>query len=125
MKRKLRLIIIAFAVSFVIMATLSLYSLRQFSALTGYSDQVDHTNRVITQLYRLESLLKELDIKEQAFMLTKDSLHSRQLISTTNLIQPIINNLDALTQSNEIQSNSFIMLRSAITLRISDIKDNR
>lgn len=124
MKRKLRLIIIAFAVSFVIMATLSLYSLRQFSALTGYSDQVDHTNRVITQLYRLESLLKELDIKEQAFMLTKDSLHSRQLISTTNLIQPIINNLDALTQSNEIQSNSFIMLRSAITLRISDIKDN-
>src|SRR3954465_7439368 len=106
MKRKLRLIISAFCISFVIMAALSFYSLRQFSVLTSYSDQVDHTNRVITQLYRLESLIKELDIKEQGYMLTKDSNYIRQLYTAAGLMQPVINNLDLLTDNNEIQKNT-------------------
>lgn len=124
MRKKLRIIISAFAISFVIMAALSMFSLKQFSALTSYSNQVDHTNRVITQLYRLESLLKELDIKERGFMVTKDSTYVRELIQTSRHVQPTIENVKALTNDNEVQAKTFVMLRSSIALRLSDIKDN-
>ena len=124
MKRKLRLIIIAFAVSFVIMAALSMYSLQQFSALTNYSNQVDHTNRVITQLYRLESLIKELDIKEQEYMLNKDSNYIASIYRTIGFMPPVIENVEALVQGNEIQRQTLIILKSSISLRISDLKDN-
>jgi signal transduction histidine kinase len=106
------------------MAALSMFSLKQFSALTSYSNQVDHTNRVITQLYRLESLLKELDIKERGFMVTKDSTYVRELIQTSRHVQPTIENVKALTNDNEVQAKTFVMLRSSIALRLSDIKDN-
>ena len=121
MKRKLRLIIIAFAVSFVIMAALSMYSLQQFSALTNYSNQVDHTNRVITQLYRLESLIKELDIKEQEYMLNKDSNYIASIYRTIGFMPPVIENVEALVQGNEIQRQTLIILKSSISLSISDL----
>lgn len=124
MKRKFRIIISAFVISFVIMAALSIYSLKQFAALRDYSNQVDHTNRVITQLYRLESLLKELDIKERGFMLTRDSTYVHELTLAQRHIQPTIDNVKALTRNNEVQSKTFVLLRSSIALRLSDIKDN-
>jgi signal transduction histidine kinase len=124
MKRKLRLIIIAFGVSFVIMAALSMYSLQQFSSLTSYSNQVDHTNRVITQLYRLESLIKELDIKEQDYMLNRDSDYISSIYRTIGFMPPVIENVEALVKENDIQRKTLIILKSSISLRISDLKDN-
>jgi signal transduction histidine kinase len=106
------------------MAALSIYSLKQFGALRDYSNQVDHTNRVITQLYRLESLLKELDIKERGYMLTHDSTYVQELMQASRHIQPTIDNVKVLTKDNEVQAKTFVLLRSSIALRLSDIKDN-
>ncbi|WP_276132012.1 sensor histidine kinase [Polluticoccus soli] len=124
MKKKFRVIISAFAISFVIMAGLSIYSLKQFGALRDYSNQVDHTNRVITQLYRLESLLKELDIKERGYMLTHDSTYILEMLAASRHIQPILDNVKVLTRDNEVQKKTFVLLKSTIALRLSDIKDN-
>lgn len=124
MKKKLRLIVTAFSVSFVIMAALSLYAVRQFNAMTSYSGQVDHTNQVITNLYHIESLVKELDIKESGFVLTKDSTYINGLYGTMTELQPSLARIKALTEQNDVQAKTFIMLKSAIALRIADLKND-
>lgn len=124
MKKRFRLIIIAFSVSFAVMASLSLYSLKQFSTLKGYSDQVDHTNKVITLLYKIEGGIKEYDIQEQGFMLYKDSLYVQRLTTITKNVSTDIHALSSLIQDNQQQKSNLTMLRSALTMRIASIKDN-
>jgi signal transduction histidine kinase len=124
MKKRFRLIIVAFSVSFAVMASLSLYSLKQFSTLTGYSDQVDHTNKVITVLYKIEIGIKEYDIQEQSFMLHRDTLYIQRLTTITKSVSADIHSLSLLISDNKSQKSNLTMLRSALTMRMASIKDN-
>ncbi len=124
MRKRFRLIIIAFSVSFAVMASLSLYSLNQFSTLTGYSDQVDHTNKVITLLYKIESGIKEYDIQERAYMLQKNSTYINRFRDITESVGGDIHALTRLMKGNTHQLQNLTLLRSALTMRIAYIKDN-
>lgn len=124
MKKRFRIIVLAFFISFVTMVFLSFYSMRQFGSLDNYSDQVDHTNHVITELYKIQDLVKEFDIKERGFMLTKDSSYLRDLFNSTMAIYPLLSSLKDYIKENKEQKNTFTLLSSAITLRIANFKDN-
>jgi len=124
MKKRFRLIIVAFSVSFAVMASLSLYSLNQFSTLTGYSDQVDHTNKVITLLYKIEGGIKDYDIEEHAYMLNKDKGYVGRLTAITARVSRDLHALSLLIKNNKQQKNNLTLLRSALTMRIATIKDN-
>lgn len=124
MKKRFRFIVFAFAISFLMMVFLSFYSMRQFGSLGNYSDQVDHTNHVITELYRIQDIIKEIDIKERGFMLTRDSNYLRELFPNTLTLYPILNSLKENVKDNKEQKNTFTMLSSAIALRIANFKDN-
>lgn len=124
MKKRFRVIVFAFAISSMMMVFLSFYTIRQFSSLGNYSDQVDHTNHVITELYKTQDIIKEIDIKERGFMLTKDSSYLRELFSSTLNLYPILNSLKEHVKDNKQQRITFTMLSSAIALRIGSFKDN-
>jgi signal transduction histidine kinase len=124
MKKRFRLIIIAFVISFAVVAALSFYSLRQFSTFGDYSNQIDHTNRVISQLYQIQSNIKNIDVDERGYMLTKDKAYPEALLKTIPLIYPSIEELRELTEKNPAQNRSLILLRGAVALRIASVKNN-
>lgn len=124
MKKRLRFIISAFAVSFVIMAALSLYSMQQFSNLTDYSDAVDHTNNVIARLYKIDNSIREFDTHERDYILTKDSAYANQLIDMGRAIMPEVTALRMLIKGDSMQNRTLTLLRGALSMRYSDFKDN-
>lgn len=110
--------------SFMMMAFLSFYSMKQFSSLNNYSSQVDHTNRIITQLYKVQDILKEIDIKERGYMLTKDSVYIAELFATYHNLFPSMQLLKGLTNNNKEQYRELSLLGSAIVLRLDYFKKN-
>src|SRR5690606_6533996 len=111
MKKRLRLIIIGFSVSFAIMAALSLYALRQFSSLIDYSNQIDHTNQVISQLNTIESLLKDVDIKERGFIITRDSLFLDELFIINSKILPEADEMGELLADDKVQQRILTLFK--------------
>lgn len=124
MKKRLRLIIVGYSVSFAIMAALSLYALRQFSSLIDYSDQVDHTNQVLSQLNSIENLLKEVDVKERGFMITKDSSFLEEMFIINSEILPQTENLSKLLHQNKVQKQILTFFRAVLVERRDNITDN-
>jgi signal transduction histidine kinase len=124
MKKRLRLIIIAFSISFAVMAALSLYVIRQFSSLVEYSSQVDHTNQVITQIYEIETLLKETDLKERGFIITRDSSFLTDMFVINSAILPQTQRLKKFVKNDELQMRTLLILRNALIDRRDNIKNN-
>lgn len=117
MKRRLRLITIAFSISFAFMAALSLFALRQFSSLVEYSNNIDHTNAVITYIYQIESLLKEADVQEAGYLLTKDSSFLNATLASSSAILPATESLGKLVETDEVQRRTLTYLRSSLVER--------
>ena len=124
MKRKLRLIIIAFCISSILMGVFSIYSLQQFSSLVNYSSRVDHTNRVITQLYEIESLIKETDVKERGYIITHDSEYVRELYYYNDRIIPSTDKLKELIRDDAEQLRTLMDLRFSLLERRDIIRKN-
>lgn len=124
MKKWLRLIISLFTVSFIVMVALSFFSIKQYRSLTDYSNQVDHTNRLISQLYKARDIIKEIDIKERGFMITADSSYYYEFTKSITSLQSTLGALRNLVKNNREQERTLIMLQSALALRIAYFKDN-
>ncbi len=124
MKRRLRFIIIGFSLSFAIVAALSFYSLKQFSIYAAYSNQIDYTNRIITDLYTIESSIKDIDVMERGYMLTKDTSYIIDIYTLIPNTFPSIDNLKRLTADNPEQQKTLTLLKSAYLLRAANFKDN-
>lgn len=124
MKKRLRFIIIAFSVSFVVMASLSLFSLQQFDSFIRYSDEVDHSHRVIMQLYRLESEVKDIDKAERGFMLTRDTLYSGGLKRHMDSLYPVADRIKDLVKDNPEQRQNIIMVKSYLSDRKASVRSN-
>lgn len=124
MKKRLRSIVSAFSISFVIMAALSLYSMEQFSTLTDYSDAVDHTNQVINRLYKIDNSIREFDTQERDFILTKEHTYADQLVGMSRSIMPEVSALKILIKGDSLQNQSLTLLRGALAMRYSGFRDN-
>lgn len=124
MKRRFRLIIIAFSISFTLVAALTIYALKQFTSLEDYSNQVDHTNKVITQLYEIENAIKDLDINERGFMITRDSNYISEVFKVYFNILPTTESLKQLIKEDRQQIDNRTLLRAAIYQRLTALKNN-
>src|SRR5690348_16591001 len=113
MKKRLRLIIILFSISFIVMAGLSFFSINKFADLNNYSYLVDHSNKVIQELYKVEGLAKDLDRSERGFMLTRDTMYQRILYANISRVNPLIDSLRQLTKNNAGEQNNVILIKSA------------
>lgn len=124
MKKRLRLIAILFSISFIVMAGLSLFSVDKFTSLINYSYWVDHSNKVIQQLYKVEGVTKDLDRAERGYMLTRDTMYQRLLYTSIRKINPLLDSLKYLTKDNEGEQNNVILVRSALAMRLNSIREN-
>jgi signal transduction histidine kinase len=124
MKKRLRVIFIAFCISFAFMAALSLYAIKQFSSLIEYSQQVDHANNVISQIYGIENMLKEVEVKERGFIITRDSSFLNELFVINSQILPATDSLKDYFTKDQGQLNTLRLLRATLIDRRDNIKDN-
>lgn len=124
MKLRLRLIISAFVISFLIMVFLSVYSVKQFDELNAYSAAVDHTNSIITDLYKLQDLIKDYNVTERNYMLTKDSAYVTQFSTESTQAQKLVEGLRQKTRDSKEQQQTLVMLNSALVLQNTMFSDN-
>jgi signal transduction histidine kinase len=124
MKKRLRLLIIAFTVSFAIMAGLSFYTLNQFTTAVRYSSQVDHNNRVLSQLGTIERLLNELDVQERGYMITRDSTYILKMQPSFETIFPETSELKQLIGEDPEEKGKLTLIRSDVRERLDIIKSN-
>ncbi|HRO42707.1 MAG TPA: ATP-binding protein [Flavipsychrobacter sp.] len=124
MKKRLRLIFIAFCVSFAIMASLSLFALKQFSSLIENSEEVDHSYNLISKLYELGSLTKEVDIKERGYIITGDSLHVNEMQQYLNQMLPAANELEQYIKGDSNQLRLLSQLRAILITKRDLVRDN-
>ncbi|MES2702475.1 MAG: CHASE3 domain-containing protein [Bacteroidota bacterium] len=124
MKKRLVIIVIAFCVSFVLLAVLSLFSIGRFVTYTEYSDKVDHTNKVIRDLYKVEVSLKDLDRSERGYLLTHDTSYLRHLNAAVDSLRPAIAELDVLLKQDPEQNHNIALLKSGVALRVNYGRQN-
>src|SRR4051812_22474935 len=96
MKKRLLFIVIAFSVSFVLMVSLSLFSIERFITYISYSDKVAHTNKVIGAMYKTEVALKDLDRAERGYILTRDTSYLRFLNAAVDTLRPALLQVELL-----------------------------
>src|SRR5690606_25659783 len=87
-KRFFNALIISFAVSFLMLLMLALYAIQQFKILSDYSDQVIHTNLVLTELYKIDNIFTNVDALEKGFLITRDSFYLNQMAAQNHDILP-------------------------------------
>lgn len=124
MRKRLRFFVIAFCVSFAFVAVLSLYGLKQFTTLTGYSDQVDYAHQIISRLNELESHINEIEIGEREYMLTRDSTKVQELFQAYHRLLMSTETLKSFFTDNREQSAALTHLRVALYQRINAVRDN-
>ncbi len=124
MKKRLLLIIIAFSVSFISMVALSLFSMERFTTFTNYSDLVDHTNLVITKLYKMELHIRDIDRSERGYMITRDTMYLRFLNNAVDSIHSSIEAIAVNTADNPQQQHNVSLLKSSAALRIAAAREN-
>ena len=111
MKRKLVLIFIAFCTSFIVMVTLSLFSIERYTTFTEYSADVVHSNLVIRMLYKTEVYLKDIDRWERGYILTNDTSYLRTVKSAIDSLEPSLDILGRLVIGNPLQTKNIIFLK--------------
>ena len=124
MKKRLLLIIITFSVSFISMVALSLFSMERFTTFTKYSDLVDHTNVVITRLYKMELHIRDIDRSERGYMITNDTMYLRFLNNAVDSIYSSISALGIITADNPKQQHNISLLKISAALRIAAAREN-
>lgn len=124
-KKTLRNIIIGFIVSFVFIIAVSLYGLRQFSSLNNYSSQLNYGNQLISRIHKLEGDIKDIDVLERGYMLTRDSSYLQALFLKCQQLPPETETLKSLLlEQDKDQAASLTLMRIALYQRISAAKDN-
>lgn len=124
MKKRFWFLTIAFCISFITVVSLSFYYLKKFSSTVDFSEKVDHTNHVITELYKIQSALNECDINEYGYLLTRDKNYTDTVMRHYGSIYRSLLRLGELNKENPEQVRALIMLKSALMLRMDNFRKN-
>lgn len=124
MKRRLKIIFVAFCISFISMIALSLFSLERFTTFTNYADDVLHSNQVIRTLFQTEVFFKDIDRWERGYMLSSDTGYLRAIYNTTDSMLQMMDSLEHLVTDNPVQARNMIDLRENIMQRIRYSHEN-
>jgi signal transduction histidine kinase len=122
MRFRLRLLIVAFAVSFLLVGILSVISYLRFSKLAGRMQSVESSHLVVGQINTLEQCLAELDKAEFRFLLTHDSSYLQPFMPTVHRIRLIGDSIQAQLSGNGLQADRLVIFRSDLKLYLNALR---
>jgi len=123
-KKRLLIIFIAFGVSFGSMIGLSLFSIERLKTYIFYSDQMDHTNFILTQLYRTQIYLANIDKAERGYMITKDTVYLGHINRAIDSTYFSLSKLDTFIADSTVLQQDFNQLRKEVDIRVIAVKNN-
>ncbi len=122
MRFRLRLLIVAFAVSFLLVGILSAISFMRFSRLAGRMHAVESSHIVVGQINGLEQCLDELDKAEFRFLLTHDSSYLMSFTPVIHRIRLLSDSIQSLIPSQGLQTDRLVMFRSGLKLYLNALR---
>jgi len=115
-KFRIRLLLIAFAVSFILVASLSAISYRRFSQLNKRVGLVEHSYAVSNLINVLDDHVRDLDKSYFRFLITGDDSFRQNYYRHYNELKGSIKELADLTSDNKIQQNLLVIFKSDLNL---------
>lgn len=106
------------------MVALSLFSIDRLKNYIYYSDQMDHTNFIITQLYKTQVNLAYVDRAERGYMITKDTIHINHIKAYIDSVKLALNQLDTLVADSTQLQQDITTLRKEVDNRITAVFNN-
>jgi signal transduction histidine kinase len=118
MWKKILMISLIFAVSVVILITLSLYSFQRFNAFIKYSDAIDEHQVLLNSLHKLRVDLISLEDQQRAFLLFSDSSFLTSYENLEKQIMQSFSRVYELTKNNVDQQKRLQSLNVLIKSRM-------
>lgn len=122
MRFRLRLLIVSFAVSFLLVAILSVISFLRFSRLASHMQSVESSHAVIRHLNTIQQCIAALDKAEFRFLLTRDSSYLAPLTPAIHRIRIVGDSIGALIPDDHRQTDRLVMFRSDLTLHMNALR---
>ncbi len=94
---------------------------RQLSTQVGHQDLVNHTRRVLFELERTQSLLKDAEIGHLGFLSTGDPKHLEMYSLAITQVKPQLVDLAQLTADNPRQEAHITALRTLTQLELAGL----
>ncbi len=116
MKFRFRLLLVAFSVSFILVAALSTLSISRFSQLRERVDSVEHSYHLVNVIDVLDEQVRELDMNEFRFLVTKDSSFFYGYEKAAIRVKKATDSLRALTRDNPTQQAFIVLFGADMTL---------
>ena len=116
MKFRIRLLLTAFAISFILVASLSAISYRRFSQLNKRVGLVEHSYAVSNLINVLDDHVRELDKAYFRYLVTEDDSFRQNYFHHYANLQSTIKDLGDLTSDNKIQQNLLVMFKTDLSL---------
>lgn len=119
MKRNIFLyLMIGFTTTLIGMVIFSLLSFQRMNSMIRYSNQVEHTYRVIGSLKGLSDLISGAETSMRGFVITRDSSYLVPMDSVKRQFNQIVGELTLLVADNKRQENRLAMIRSTLQMRL-------
>lgn len=123
MKKRLRLIITGFCISFIMMVALSYISVKRFTQLNSYFNSVEHTFTIISRLDDLESTIKDIDRYEKGYLLTHDTGYLSLLKTPAATVIGKADTIRKMSEDKDAQEDiSFI--NSYLAVRLNELRSD-
>ncbi len=116
MKKSLRIILIGYGLSFVILTIAFLFS-RRLNSLLDFSNEIEHTYLVRNQILKIKLYLTQAENNQRGFILLKDSTLLKPLKESQKNILYELQNLGALVKNNTEQQQILIKLKNDVSRR--------
>ncbi len=124
MKKRLIFIAVAFSISLMMMAALSMFSVERLNTYIRYSDSMDHSGFVIERIYDLEKAIRDIDRTERGYMLTEDTLYLRGMKKALDTIPVDIAALRELCVDNIEMIKDIDSFSYSYSGRVKALKEN-
>ncbi len=119
MKRNIFLyLMIGFTTTLIVMVIFSLLSFQRMNAMIRYSNQVEHTYKVIGSLKSLSNLISGAESSMRGFIITRDSSCIVPMDSVRREYNRNLQELGQFVADNPRQQNRLAMIRSTLQLRL-------
>lgn len=119
MKRNIFLyLMIGFTTTLIVMVIFSLLSFQRMNSMIRYSNQVEHTYKVIGSLKSLSDLISGAETSMRGFIITRDSSYIVPMDSVRREYNQNLLELGQLVSDNRRQQNRLAMIKSTLQLRL-------
>jgi PAS domain S-box-containing protein len=116
-------IIIGFAVLLIVLVVCAIVTSRQLDLQGQDRNRLEHSRRILLELTRTESLLKDAETGQRGFLYTNDSKYLKPYQEATSEIAPQLNVLSKSVSDDPRQVANVGLLRGLVDKKLSELAE--